>query len=424
MSLQTLSALLEGKTLGNLHKLQEYLFFANELPAYTYITDYVKKYKTLPDITTCRQNGYDLPKAVECFDFYLDASRDRYVRTLISTSLVSDKVNQLLKDHPKKAIEALDVLRRQADKVYKSKELTDIYAGADDVVEFMKNANSGTANGISTGSDLLDSTIHGLKPSDFVVLFARPGTSKTFIMLSMAKAALDQGKTALFINNELDDLEVCQRFWAMVMGLDTNEMYAGHNFTQHFQEIEKQKGIYKAKGSQLYIVNPSEPMHTGKLRDFIIDLKPDVVFDDSAYLHDPDPTTGQRHFSGLEKLNAVIRELRFIAKHLTIPLVVTAQANRESEAKKIVSTSSAAGSDYWAMKSTVMIHLAEHDTDRYSLIGTLVKNRGGKCKINGKHIQFLIDNDFRTMKFGFKCLLGDLDEDSDDEHGETGEVSW
>lgn len=423
MSLQTLSALLEGKKLGNLHQLKEYLFFTNELPAYKYIIDYVKKYNTLPDITTCRQNGFDLPQAVECFDFYLDASRDRYVRTLISTSLTSDKVGGLLRADPRQAVEALDILRRQAEKVYQSKELTDIYQGSEDLVRFMQDAMSGKVMGISTGSPALDSIIHGLKPADFIVLFARPGVGKTYVMLSMVKACLDQGKTVLFINNEMDDLEIHQRLGALIMGLNTDEMYEGHIFTSHFEKLDKQLGAYKAKNANLYIVNPQEPMTTGSLRDFILDLRPDAVFDDSAYLHEPDTTNGQRYNSGLDRLNAVVRELRFIAKHTSIPLVATAQANRESESKKKVSTSSAAGSDYWGMKSTVMFHLDEHETDPHSLVATLVKNRGGRIRINGKPIKMLVGNDFRNMNIGFNCLLGELDSTSD-QSNDAGGVSW
>lgn len=422
MSLQTLSALLQDKKLGNLHKIKSYLFFTNELPAYEYVLSYVSKYNSLPDITTCRQNGFDLPQAVECFDFYLDASRDRYVRTLISNALSSDKVNLMLRDDPHSAVATLDGIRRQADKVYQSKELTDIFQGSEDLVRFLHDANSGEVAGISTGSDILDNIIHGLKPSDFIVLFARPGIGKTYLMLAMIKACLDQGKTCLFINNEMDDLEIHQRLGALIMGLNTDEMYAGHVFTSHFKKLEKQLGAYKANNANLYVVNPQEPMTTGSLRDFILDLKPDVVFDDSAYLHEPDNTKGQRYSSGFEKLNAVIRELRFIAKHTGVPLVATAQANRESVGKKTVSTASAAGSDYWGMKSTVMIHLDEHETDPYSLIGTLAKNRGGKLKINGKPIKFLIDHDFRTMKIGFNSLLGDV-EDAD-QSNESGGVAW
>lgn len=423
MSLQTLSALLEDKKLGNLHKLKEYLFFLDELPAYKYIIDYVKKYNNLPDITTCRQNGFDLPQAVECFDFYLDASRDRYVRTLISTSLTSDRVGGLLRADPRQAIEALDMLRRQSEKVYQSKELTDMYVGFDDLRRFMQDSLSGKVMGISTGSPVLDSIVHGLKPSDFMVLFARPGIGKTYVMLSMVKACLDQGKTVLFINNEMDDLEIHQRLGALIMGLNTDEMYEGHIFTSHFQKLDNQEAAYKANSANLYIVNPHEPMTTGSLRDFILDLKPDVVFDDSAYLHEPDTDSGQKYNSGLDRLNAVIRELRFIAKHTGVPLVVTAQANRESVGKKTVSTASAAGSDYWGMKSTVMFHLDEHETDPYSLIATLVKNRGGRIKINGKSIKLLVGNDFRNMNIGFNCLLGEIDSASD-QSNDAGGVSW
>jgi hypothetical protein len=423
MTLQTLSALLEGKTLGNLHKLKDYLFFAEELPAYTYIQEYVKKYNCLPDITTCRQNGYSLPQPVECFDFYLDASRDRYVRTLISNNLSPGKIDSLLRTDPKTAIEALDAIRRTADRVYQSKELTDIFQGTEDLVRFLREANSGNVTGISTGSEALDSIIHGLKPSDFIVLFARPGVGKTYIMLAMVMACLNQGKKVLFVNNEMDDLDIPMRLGAMIMGLNTDEMYAGHVFTTHYQKLDKQKSIYKANGCNLYIVNPQEPMSVGNLKDFILDLKPDVVFSDSAYLHEPDKKAGERFSGGLEKLNATIRDLRFVAKHTKVPLVVTAQANRESVGKKKIDTDSAAGSDYWAMKSTVMLHLDRHETDPKALIATLVKNRGGRIRINSQPIKFLVKNDFHKMDIGFDCLLGDMEE-AEDQSDDSGGVAW
>lgn len=421
MSFHTLSSLLQEQNIKNLNKLEEKYFLQEELPAFKYIQRYVGKYSSLPNVQTCRKEGFPLPEVFESFEYYLDNSKRRYVRLLLNNTLSPENVQALMAKEPNDAIDSLEILKADVESVYRSKELTDIFEGSDDVDNFMKQAMSGQVMGISTGSELLDGLIHGFKGSDFMTLFARPGVGKTFLLLAFARAALEQGKVGLFINNEMSDLEVQQRFWASVMQLNTDLMYKGDILTDHFQKMREKKEEFKKLGSNLHVVNPEKRLSVTRLKSFILEVKPDIVFIDSAYLLVPDAGAPKSQNS-LDRLNSVVEDIRNLAKHLNIPIVAVAQANRSSVGKKTVDTTAAAGSDYWSQMSSVMIHLEKHTTEDKYLVGTLVKNRGGRCMENNEPIQFLVNNDFDHMNFGIDRRLGK--EDKDSEEDPEGNMIW
>lgn len=422
MSLHTLTSLVNEGLVKNINKLEEKYFLQEELPAYKFIEKYLHKYNQLPKLETCRQEGFALPEAHESFEYYLEGIRARYVRVMLNNAFAPENIAQLLAKNPQETAEVLEIMKSDIESVYRSKELTDIFEGADDVYKFMHEAMAGGVMGISSGSAILDSLTHGFKPADFIVLFARPGVGKTFLLLAFARAVLDQGKIGLFINNEMSDLEIQQRFWASVMGLNTNLMYEGEIQTPHFEKLKKKKEDLKRLGSNLHVFNPSKRLNIIRLKSLILEVQPDVIFIDSAYLLAPDPSTVKSSSGSLDRLNSVVEDLRNLAKHLNIPIIAVAQANRASVGKKTTDTTAIAGSDYWSQMASVMLHLDEHATDDKFLIGTLVKNRGGKCKEDGESIQFMIDNDFDHMKFGINRRIGKADKE--DQEDEEGNMKW
>jgi replicative DNA helicase len=423
MTLHVLSALLNDKHLKNLSKLDSRFFLQEEIGSFNFIEKYAAKYNSLPNIQTCRKEGFHLPETFEGFEYYLDITKQRYIRTMLSNALHPENVQRLLEKDPNDAIDSLDLLKSNLEGIYKSKELTDIFEGSEDVEAFMHQSLCGQVMGISTGSPVLDALIHGFKGSDFMTLFARPGVGKTYLLLAFAKATLAQGKRGLFINTEMSDLQVQQRFWASIMGLNTDAMYEGNILTEHFQKMKAKKEEYKSIGSNLHVVNPEKRLTISRLKSYILETKPDIVFIDSAYLLNPDPATFKASSGSLDRLNVVVEDIRNLAKHLDIPIVAVAQANRSSVGKKSADTTAVGGTDFWSQMSSVMIHLEKHDTEDKYLIGTLVKNREGRTTENGKPIQFLIDNDFDHMIFGVNRRIGkdELDTDKEDTKGN---VTW
>ncbi len=416
MSYHLLSSILSEGKRSNLSQLSPELFFENEEKAYKFILEHVKKYNLLPDVNTVRQNGFNIPDPIESFEYQLDKSKERYIRNLLNSALSPDNVNNMLQGNPVQFVQVLDDLRRQASRVYKSEEVSDILSGTSDIEQFILNAMAGQSMGISTGSESFDDLTHGFKAGDFVVFFARPGVGKTYLLLALCAVAMKQGKKVLFINNEMSDMELKQRFWAMEMGVNPDFMYSGQITSEQIHKMKLARSAYEAILANLIVINPTERMSIEQIKDYVADIQPDMLCVDSAYKNKPGDSNTRR--TEYDSLNVVIAGFKDIAKHMNIPVLVTTQANRESTAKKEVSTAAAAGSDAWSQDATLMLHLDRHEIDDTKLIGTIVKNRGGRSFVNGKAIKVSINKDDVTMNYGIGDILEDFSE------GYQGEVTF
>jgi replicative DNA helicase len=184
------------------------------------------------------------------------------------------------------------------------------------------------ADGISTGFLSLNVLLGGLQRSEFTVLAAKPGIGKTTLALEMAvRAALEQ-EPVLFVSLEQSRAELFERAKCNLADVDGQRLRQG-------LLTDEQNGRIHAAGERLRQAKlrvsdaPTQRLlkiasrarrekQKGRLSLLVIDY---------LQLIEPDPGKEPRH----EKVAAISRKLKHLARELAVPVLAVAQLNRESE---------------------------------------------------------------------------------------------
>jgi len=189
---------------------------------------------------------------------------------------------------------------------------------------------SGTELSYSTGFNLIDDSIGGLRPGEVIIVGARPSMGKTAFALSMLKnlAINDKVPTALF-TMEMDRDSIGKRLLSMMSGVFSSRIR-----NRQLNEMDF-KGLCDANN----IISKS-PMYiddTGGLsimdvraraRQYVAKHKVAVVIIDYLQLMNG----GRGRFSNRqEEVGAISRGLKALSKELAIPIICLAQLNRANE---------------------------------------------------------------------------------------------
>jgi replicative DNA helicase len=182
--------------------------------------------------------------------------------------------------------------------------------------------------GIRTGLRELDGVIGGLRPGHLVIVGARPSIGKSAFACQLAKEIGTQGKSSLFVSLEMSGEEIagrdlCDRFdyenatlqsgWVDDADLEAMQAYADEcrSLAYHVWEAKK---LTVAK---LKAIAKVHRLHHGL----------DAIFVDYLQLLDVADNRKPRW----ESLSEISKELKLLARELSIPVVALVQLNRKAE---------------------------------------------------------------------------------------------
>lgn len=182
--------------------------------------------------------------------------------------------------------------------------------------------------GIRTGIGDLDSVIGGLRPGHLVIVGARPSIGKSAFACQIAKEIGTQGKNALFVSLEMSGEEIagrdlCDRFdyenatlqngWIDDADIAAMQAYADEcrSLTYHVWEAKKLT-VAKLKA-------------IAKVHRLLHGL--DAIFVDYLQLMDVADNRKPRW----ESLSEISKELKLLARELSIPVIALVQLNRKAE---------------------------------------------------------------------------------------------
>lgn len=205
---------------------------------------------------------------------------------------------------------------------YTSKKISDIFK------EYADNhLRSNSKKQVPTGISLYDEVLGGLFPGEFVVIGSRPGMGKTQLIVNMALNIAKQ-IPVLYYSLELSELMLTSRIAAAISKIPTDRIINSTITEQQKESIMKVAD--EIENLQLFIYERNTNGMSGfkeMCRKHVKEKGVKVIFVDYLQLLN---STRYRNNRELE-IGYISRELKNIARELTICVVATSQLSRSVE---------------------------------------------------------------------------------------------
>ena len=201
----------------------------------------------------------------------------------------------------------------------------------DDLQE--RGARNGELSGIATGFRHLDSRTEGLQPGELTLIGARPSIGKTALAVTMlANCCIDLRVPSLFVTVEMSKRAIMRRLVSVVAGVAMQDLKSGQ--LNDGQKRSVSVANSKIANSPLHVVDLSGGATIGTVTAAIRRAKRKhgiaVAFVD--YLQKI--KANGKHEKRTGEVGEVSERSKQCAAGLSIPVVMMAQLNRESEKDK------------------------------------------------------------------------------------------
>ncbi len=253
--------------------------------------------------------------------------------------------------------------------------------------EFAKmheDPDSGTMSGISSGFKQYDDMTNGFKPSDLIILAARPSMGKTALALNFALNAGLKGKKIAIFSLEMSKEQLVDRMFCMTVWVDMWKLNKWKLDDEEFSKLWV--GMDELMKTQIFIddsVGASLSEVRAKARRLQMEHWLDMIIIDYLQLM----TTGNAKlaWNRVQEISEISRSLKQIGRELHIPVVCLSQLSRavESRPGKIPQLSDLrdSGSIEQDADIVAMLYREEYyepDTDRPWMTDVFIKkNRNG-----------------------------------------------
>lgn len=193
----------------------------------------------------------------------------------------------------------------------------------------LQNRERGASPGVKCGLSSLDDRHNGMRPGELIILAARPSMGKSALAGCIAKnAAMEFGKSILFVSLEMSRLELGERFLCSHGKIDAMKFREGKlSPAERRMAIEAQSELSQAK----ICVDDSPSRSVSEIGAMCRRMKRrsglDLLIIDYLQLIRPENSREPRQ----EQVAKIARQLKGLARELCIPILCLAQINRESE---------------------------------------------------------------------------------------------
>ena len=189
--------------------------------------------------------------------------------------------------------------------------------------------------GLPTGFDDLDRLTGGFRPSNLIVVAARPSMGKTALALCMAEhVALTEEKTVAMFSLEMSGDELTQRLLCSVAMVDASRMRSGRLSADDWPRVSQ--AADRLSKAPIFI-DDSEGMTVTEMRTKARRLKArhglGLIVVDYIQLMEGAPNLRRRDENRVQELSAISRGLKMMARDLEVPIIVVSQLNRSPDAR-------------------------------------------------------------------------------------------
>ncbi len=299
-----------------------------------FLLDFHAQHHTVPSAVLLKNAfpSFPLSYAADPAGFYIEQLLDGHVRNEILGQMATI-IPRLARGEPSRTL-AREVQRlagRVASLGSGSREL-DVCSNVEDRREkYARREATVGLLGIPTPWPTLDEMTQGWQPEWYVGFAGRPKAGKSWTMLRVAMAAWQAGCKVLFVNQELSDDLMFQRFDSLHFRLPYGRFRSGmltdtekKRYNDGLTALEASKGVLPL---WLWVHAATT---VSAIAAKIEKHQPDLVLVDGAYLL-RDEEGGKQEW---ERNKNISRGLKRVAQTLKVPLIISIQLNRGGDAKK------------------------------------------------------------------------------------------
>ena len=237
----------------------------------------------------------------------------------------------------------------------------------------------------------LDAATFGRGGGELAFIVGRPGTGKSWTLLSVAHANHLLGKSVLFVSMEMGLDQIVRRWLGLMTGVNPNDMRTG---TTDMHETRRLRETAEALGNHapIHLVSGDFNKDTDGILSIIDDVGPEVVCIDALYLL---RSSGAEFVKKWEALSDVVRDIKRMSLARNIPVISTVQFNRNQGSGKAMTMDNIGGTDSIPQDASVVIGLrpAPPPFSESKIIAEVLKNREGDQPIIG------IGRSFNPVRF-------------------------
>lgn len=327
VTLQLLNKVLQTSSLNLIQKYDLTIdYFPEYENEYKYILNHYEEYGNVPDKETFLSvfPDFKLITVTESDKYLIDTIYEEHTYSqmveIIQTSA------ELMKTNSNDAVEYLKTKMNNIN-INLNRTYVDIISQSNlRYDEFMSKQNKEIPWCIQTGFPELDNVVKGwARGEEFVVIFARTGQGKSWVLVKTASHAWKLGYRVGYISPEMSANKIGYRFDTVLEHFSNTELLTGSssNYKEYIDKLsEKQNPFYVATPLDF-----NRRITASKLRTFCKDNKLDILcVDGIKYLTDE---RGNRNDNVSTTLTNISEDLMSLSMELQIPVLVVVQSNRQ-----------------------------------------------------------------------------------------------
>lgn len=406
VQLQVISKILACKSIDILKDNNITKEYFTEYPdEIEFILDNVKNYGTVPDEVSflAKFDDIDLVEVNETDRYLVDTLREEYLYARFQP--VIQQAAKLLKADANEASKYLQTKLPDLAPNYTTPTV-DIAHSNSRLDLFRDKAEHTDKWFIPSGFEELDDIIYGWQMGEeYVVIFARTGQGKSWILVKIAEHAFQLGKNVGYISPEMSADKIGYRFDTLHnnfsnLGLVRGDMtrVEDSEYEEYINKLGENKNSFNVSTPKDF----NQEITVSKLRAFIKANNLDMLaIDGITYMTDERYKRGDNKTTQLTNIS---EDLMQLSCELRIPILVVVQSNRGGVDKDTPDLEDIRDSDGISHNATKVISLRQKGD---GLIMHIKKNRDGRV---GDKICYLWDIDTGTFNY-----VESLDEKENDD---------
>ena len=192
-------------------------------------------------------------------------------------------------------------------------------------------------SGLPSGFEALDRLTGGFEAGDLIILAARPSMGKSVLALSMLRhVTVEQDLPAILFSLESTAEQVTNRLLAAQTGIDSERIRKGALYNYEWEFLHQH--VPKLTKAPLYL-NDSAGLTLSQLIKVAREYHQEhglalLVVDYLQLIAKETSPVGQAPSANREQeISEIVRELKHLAKELTLPIIALSQLNRSVETR-------------------------------------------------------------------------------------------
>lgn len=298
--------------------------------AFRYVDNYFREFGKIPSHEVVYQEtGVDVftvPK--EPLAFWAKEIKRRHLYDNMRLGL-ADALDKLEKRDSEAALADIESLVfKLRNSVPALQKTVSIFSNPDEIFEDYERSKMGVT-GVPLPWPTGNALTSGWQPEDLVVIAARMGVGKTFLLLIIAKWAWESQKRVLLASTEMSRKSLRKRVAALTTKTSYGRLRHG-NLTSMEEELFKKRLGMLSDDKNFLMMGDGFSVTLESIEAAIIEFKPDLVCIDGIYLLKSSNAKGKDKFSRVGEIFDMTKDM---AKRNKVPVVVTSQLNRENKNK-------------------------------------------------------------------------------------------